>query len=250
MGAVIHHDHLDLVAVLQALELLKILLQLQGCGGKRSIHLQELRVVALQAQMELVLDLLVDLTLLVVGDHAAREVDGIPVLIRDALDAAQDFNLAVSKSGAGGAVHSVRGLLEGLHNTVDDLRLDERLITLDVHHDVILLGQLELCGVAPLGSVGDLKGSHHDRRAESLASVLDALVIGSDHDLVAQLALHGLLPGALDHRLAGNHDQRLAWESCGGIARGNHTQHPGAELFLPQDKVNNGVDAENHVEFL
>mmetsp|Transcript_12159 Transcript_12159/g.31146 ORF Transcript_12159/g.31146 Transcript_12159/m.31146 type:complete len:362 (+) Transcript_12159:65-1150(+) len=264
--AVVHDDGLDLVPVFDALELLQVLHQLQRRAGHGGVRLEEAGVVALQAEVQQIGLVLVGLgealhhAVLVVRDHAARKVDGIAVLVSDALDAAAHGHLVVLERRACSAVHGVGGRLQRGDHLIDNLRLDERFVTLDVDADVKLAAQALHCLRAALCAVGDGLVGHHHFRAVLPADGGDALVIGCHHHLIHIFGLHRLHPRADDHGLAGDGHQRLAREAGRLVARRDHTHHArallaklGLELAQEvhrQDGGATGDEAENHLSVL
>mmetsp|Transcript_31751 Transcript_31751/g.38351 ORF Transcript_31751/g.38351 Transcript_31751/m.38351 type:complete len:277 (-) Transcript_31751:202-1032(-) len=213
VSRVINNNNLDLVAILKALQLLEILLQLERSGRESSVCLQELTVIALETQVKQIIELVVDGTFLVVWEHSAREIDSVSISGGNALHTTTHGDLFVLARGACGTVHSVRCVLKTLHNLINDLRLHQWLVTLNVHNDIIVLWKGGSSSIAALSSVGDIRRSHDNFSTELLASSSDAFVVGCNHNFVELVRFYSLLVGALNHRLSSNHHQRLAWEA-------------------------------------
>ena len=136
MRAMIHPHDFHPVPVFDHLELLEVLLELQGRGRELRVDPEELRVVALQTEVKEVLVFGVHRSRLVVGDHPAAEIHGVASLVDDALHAGVHLDLLTLERGDRGGVDGIRGALKGADDVVDDLGFDERLVALDVDDDV------------------------------------------------------------------------------------------------------------------
>ena len=83
-------------------------------GWEPAVDLEQVPGVALQAEVQVVWLVLegrregLHLALLVVGNNPPGEVDRVPVLVGDALDAPPELNLLVLERGARGAVSRER----------------------------------------------------------------------------------------------------------------------------------------------
>jgi hypothetical protein len=112
-----------------------------------------------------------------------------------------------------------RILRQRRHRLIDDRRLDERLVPLDVYDQV--------AGHVPhhLGDAigpGRVRRRRHARRAaEPTHRVGDPRIVGRDQHLVEECRPDGPLDHMLHHRLSGELRQRLAGKSAGGIPRGD-----------------------------
>mmetsp|Transcript_39082 Transcript_39082/g.69993 ORF Transcript_39082/g.69993 Transcript_39082/m.69993 type:complete len:245 (+) Transcript_39082:151-885(+) len=231
MGTVVDNNGLDLVSVLEALQLLQVLHQLQRCAGHGGVRLQKLGVVALQAEVQQVRLVLVGLresrdhAVLVVGDHTAGEIDGVAVLVGNALHTASHGHLIVLQWRACSAVHGVTGCLQRNHHLIDDFWLHQRLIALNVDADVKLTAKALNSLCAPLRAVRNSLIRHHHIRAVLPADARDALIISGYHHLVQLLSLHGLHPGPDDHGLPGDGDQWFSRKARGLVASRDDADH-------------------------
>ena len=104
----------------------------------------------------------------------------------------------------------------------------ERLVALDVDHEVFRGQVQQVCrlgqAVAARGMVGP---GHHRLPAETLHAVPDARLVGGHPKAVQFLNLPGLLPDPLDQGLAGNERQGLPRKAGGAVAGGDkgHQSH-------------------------
>ncbi|MNN61007.1 hypothetical protein D3C81_1762210 [compost metagenome] len=104
---------------------------------------------------------------------------------------------------------------------IDHARRDQRLVALDVDHDGVgRQAQLHRdFGQAIGAGVVIFTGQHHFG-AKAIAGLDDARVVGGHHHPLGA-AFARLFPDVLDHRLAGDQQQRLARQAGGGITRWN-----------------------------
>ena len=114
------------------------------------------------------------------------------------------------------ADHAVGALRQLQGAGVDELRVDQGLIALHVHHGVVAVQAEQLAGLGQAIAAGGVVGTGHDASdAVGLTGGVDAVVVGGDHDL-AGLALRGALGHADHHGQAGDVGQRLVGQAGGG----------------------------------
>ncbi|MNG09169.1 hypothetical protein D3C84_925750 [compost metagenome] len=104
---------------------------------------------------------------------------------------------------------------------IDHARRNQRLVTLHVDHDRVgFKTQFRRDFGQTIGAgIVILTGQHHFG-TKSLAGLDDARIVSRD-DHTAGAAFARLFPDVLDHRLAGDQQQRLARQAGGGITRWN-----------------------------
>jgi len=98
-------------------------------------------------------------------------------------------------------------------------RLEQRLVTLHVHDDLVV-GQAEQRGRLrqPVGAREVLGPREAHGNARGRHGGVHAIVVGRHHD-AGGAALHRTLRYAHDHRLAGDVGQRLARQPCRCVTR-------------------------------
>jgi hypothetical protein len=110
-------------------------------------------------------------------------------------------------------------LLEQARHLQDQLRGNERLVALDVDHDIFVLEAQQRRGFGDAIGAGSVVGARHQRRVAVRAHRrADALVVGR-HVHRGRAALRRLLAHAHHHRPAGEVGERLAGKTTRAEAR-------------------------------
>ena len=152
------------------------------------------------------------------GDGRAGEVEGVFVEVEDDFDyvGIHDVGGGFDRGGDGG--DGGFGVFEeGFDGGVDGGGVEEGLVALDIDEDLA-------CDVG--GDFGDALGAsamvgagHASFAAEGCDGLDNAVVIGGDDDLIDRFGGLGAVVDALNHGLAGEHDQRLAGETRRTVPR-------------------------------
>src|SRR5207248_11233459 len=102
-------------------------------------------------------------------------------------------------------------LLHHFHEKVQRLRLDERLVSLEVDHDV----RIELAGDLgdAIRTAGVVVARHHDVAAKAVDRGDNTRVVGGDNDFAGAPRLQRPLVDVLDKVLAALTQQRFAGQT-------------------------------------
>jgi hypothetical protein len=155
------------------------------------------------------------------GDRRARKIKAVAFEVENRFHhiGIHDVTGVADGSGDGGDLGG--GFFEeGGDGRIDGHRIDQRFIALDVDEDLAFLVRGDFGDAFGAGAV--VGAGHAGFAAEGVDGVDDALVVGGDDDVMDGLSLFGALVDALDHRLAGQRNERLAWQARGGVTRGNN----------------------------
>ena len=155
-----------------------------------------------------------------VGDGRAREVGRVPVGVVHHL---HDVRV---EEGLGGRdrVHGRRDRCLGPQGQLprhraDEARVDEGLVALHVHHDLVLAEAEQVDGLGEAVGARGMRGrGGADAPAERRHRVRDLGVVGRDHHLLGA-ALRGPLGDPGDHGLAGDVGEHLARQARRAQAR-------------------------------
>ena len=162
-----------------------------------------------------------------IRDHRAGEVDRVAGPVGDHLD---HVRVGQSSSRILDALleraHRDLGVVEqGQHRRVDRLRLDQRLVALDVDHQ---LGGVRRRPPRPRGRCpkDGRRASCATGAPKRRASLSDSLVVGGDDDLGQVARLAGALKHVLQHGFAGNRGERFPGKAGGSKPGRNDPQNP------------------------
>ena len=190
-------------------------LQLSITGERRA-------VVAIHADMDPVVALLdpfgrIDAP--EVRDRAAGEIDRFALLGADDLDHARGEE-AFGRVELGDRRHQpALRLLPARDESVKELRLDERLVALDVEEELARQAVDDAGHAGRTGRTGRIGDQHFG--AETAGDRGDFLRIRQQHHAVRLADLLGALPDMLDDRLTAEVEQDLAGQTRGSDASGD-----------------------------
>ena len=209
--------------MLEGAELLQGLRPLERGRRQRDVALQELAPVGVQA------DVLPERRLrrgvAAMGDRRAGEVEREAPAVDDDL-----HPVRIGEVRRLGAVHQrghrgLGGLLEGRDDGVDHEALDQGLVALDVHHDVV--GEAAARLGEPVGAGRVVRARQQRSRPEAAAGLGDARVVGGDEHVAEPLRPARALVHPLEHGQAGDRRQRLPGEAARRVPGRNdpHRRH-------------------------
>jgi len=219
-GVVLDFGYADFPAVFEPAELFELLDFFELALGQRRVLEQGVALEDVEAEVLPVFH--VDFLLGVADprDRRAGEIEAVAFEIENRFHDVGVHDVPGVADGRGDGGDLGGGLFEERGDgSVDGGWVDERFIALDVDEDVACLMRRDFGDAFGAGAV--VAAGHAGFAAESANGVDDALVVGGDDDVMDGLGLLGSLVNALDHRLAGQRNERLAWEARGSVTRGN-----------------------------
>ena len=153
------------------------------------------------------------------GDRRAREVERAAVAVEDDLDHRLRGEVCRGLDRRHGGRHRpARVVLQLRGEAFDQLRVDERLVALDVDEDVVVseVASEEIARGAgdAVCSARELRRRHHGLAAVFLYGFYDALVVCRDEDLVKPLRLLDRLDDPCDEGPARENSEGLARETA------------------------------------
>ena len=162
----------------------------------------------------------------VAGDGGAGEVEGAVVAVKHDLHDRLRGEVGGVPDRRDGRRHRPAGVVLQLRGeALDERRVDERLVALDVHEDVVVVE------VAPeevprragdaVGAARQVARRHDGRAAVRLDGLHDAVVVRRDQHRVEALGLLDRLDDPRDERLAGEDRERLAGKPARPEPAGN-----------------------------
>ena len=144
------------------------------------------------------------------GNRGARKIESVVVKIQDGFHNIRVHDVRRGFDWSGHRGDGCGGLFEqGIHCGVDGYRIQERFITLNIHKDVALLAGRDFCYA--LGPGAMVRTRHASGTAEAFHCLHDAFIVGCDNYAGGASGQLGPLVYALDHGLASERNEWLAW---------------------------------------
>ena len=154
----------------------------------------------------------------------AGEIEGEVLMIDHSFYLVGINHIRLFVQGSHQACHlDARRLLKTLHQPVEVLRIDQRLISLQIHDNIMVQIQILHYPCHPITASGQRGRGHDCLTAKFLHRFPNSDVIGGNQHPLQFFRLSGTFIHPLNQWFTTNIDQRLAWQPYRGITGGTHT---------------------------
>ncbi len=208
-GVVLDFGYANLPAIFQPAELLELFDAFEFSLGQSGIFEEGVALEDVEAEVFQMADLDFAGGVADPGNRSAREIEAVVVEIEDGFhdvgvhDVRGRFDRSGYRGDGGGGLFE-----EGIDRGVDGYRVEQRLISLDIHKDVALFMGGDFRHA--LGAGAMVGARHADGATEAFHGFHDAFIVGCDNHAAGASGQLGALVDALDHGLAGQRNERLA----------------------------------------
>ncbi len=174
------------------------------------------------------------------GNRGARKIQRVVVEIEDDFDDVGIHDVGgPCDSNRQGRDRDLFVGLDGFDGRVNRGRLDQRLIPLHVHENVVASVDCRCGHFGDALGAGPVFGArHHCFPSKAGHGLQDALIISGDNHAGNSFGEPHARPHPFDHGFSGQSHQRLAREPGGGVSSGNNSEgHESTLMGCP--RVNN-----------